>query len=120
MGLPNMHLVENNMQKVAFLRAVVAELRLDVTIHPMKVEAMKPFVAGAVVSRALKPLDQLLGLAARFMGSDTACIFPKGRRAAEELDEAARHWRMTVERFPSVTSADSTIFRLTHIAKAGA
>ncbi len=118
MGLPDIHLIENNMQKVAFLRAVVAELGLRVTIHPMKVDAVRPFIAGTVTSRALKPLDQLLGMAARFLGPDTVCVFPKGRQAAEELAEAERRWRMRVERFSSVTSADSTIFRLTHIAKA--
>ena len=120
MGLPKVHLIENNMQKVAFLRAVVAELRLDVAIHAMKIQAVKPFVAGAVTSRALKPLNQLLGLAARFIGADTDCVFLKGRRAEEELADAARCWRMSVERFSSVTSTDSTIFRLTHITKAGA
>jgi 16S rRNA (guanine527-N7)-methyltransferase len=120
MGLPKIQLVENNMQKVAFLRSVIADLALPVTVHPIKAESVRPLAAGAVVARALKPLSQLLDLSRNLRGPDTVCIFPKGRRAAEELTEAEKSWRMTIERFPSLTSAESTIFRLTRIAKAGA
>src|ERR1700760_2803390 len=61
LGLPDVHLVEHNMQKVAFLRGVADALDLSVTIHGMKSDAVKPFTAGTVTARALKPLDQLLG-----------------------------------------------------------
>ena len=118
LGLPDVHLVEHNMQKVAFLEAVAADLDLPVTIHGMKSEAVKPFVAGTVTARALKPLDTLIGLARRFLGPDSACLFPKGRRAEEEMAVAARKWHMRVERFPSRTDSDSTIFRLTDVHEA--
>jgi 16S rRNA (guanine527-N7)-methyltransferase len=118
MGLPDIHLVEHNMQKVAFLRGVVADLGLRVTIHAMKSEAVKPFQAGAVTARALKPLGQLIGFAHKFLGPDSICVFPKGRRAPEELGEAQENWAMTVERFPSITDAESTIFRLSDIHEA--
>jgi 16S rRNA (guanine527-N7)-methyltransferase len=117
MGLPNIHLIEHNMRKAAFLRTVIADLGLGVTVHAMKSQAVRPFVAGAVTARALKPLDDLIGLARRFVGAETVCIFPKGRRAADELLAAERRWRMTVERFPSLTDPDSTIFRLSGISE---
>ena len=119
-GLPDVHLIENNMQKVGFLRSVVAELDLPVTIHPMKSEAVRPFQAGAVTARALKPLGQLIGLGRRFLGPESVCIFPKGRRAEEEMAEAGRKWHMKAERFPSLTDPESTIFRLSNIAEVGA
>ena len=72
----------------------------------------------AMFARALKPLDQLIGLGRRMIGPETLCLFPKGRRAQEELQTAERHWRMTVERFPSVTDPDSTIFRLSNVVEA--
>ncbi len=59
LGLPHVHLIEHNMQKVAFLRNVAETLDLPVTIHGMKSDAVKPFAAGTVTARALKPLDQL-------------------------------------------------------------
>ncbi len=120
MGLPNIHLVENNMQKVAFLRSVIADLALPVTVHPMKAEAARTLVAGTVVARALKPLSGLLALSQHLRGPDSVCVFPKGRRAADELAEARQFWRMSVETFPSLTSAESTIFRLTNIRGAEA
>jgi len=118
LGLPNVHLVENNIQKVEFLRIVIAELDLPVIVHPVKSEAVRPFPVGVVTARALKPLNQLLRLGRRLIGPETLCLFPKGRRAEEELQTAQQHWRMTVERFPSVTDPDSTIFRLSNVVGA--
>jgi 16S rRNA (guanine527-N7)-methyltransferase len=120
MGLPNVQLVEHNMQKVAFLKAVIDDLGLPVVIHAMKAEAVRPFAAGAVTSRALKPLDQLLGLARRFLGPDSVCVIPKGRRAEDELRNAQRNWLMDIERFQSLTDSGSTIFRLSHVSGAHA
>jgi 16S rRNA (guanine527-N7)-methyltransferase len=118
LGLPHVHLVENNMQKVAFLRGVVDALGLPVTVHGMKSDAVKPFVAGTITARALKPLDQLIGFGRRFLGEGSVCLFPKGRRAEEEMAVAARKWHMKAERFPSVTDPDSTIFRLSDVIEA--
>jgi 16S rRNA (guanine527-N7)-methyltransferase len=118
LGLADVHLVENNMQKVAFLRAVAEALSLPVTIHGQKSDAVKPFVAGTVTARALKPLDQLIGFGKRFLGQGSVCLFPKGRRAEEEMAVAAHKWHMKVERFPSATDADSTIFRLSDVTEA--
>ena len=117
MGLPNIHLIEHNMQKVAFLRIVVADLSLPVTIHAMKSQSVAPFAAGTVTARALKPLVTLISLARPFAGPDTVAIFPKGRRAAEELAEARTKWRMRVDAVPSLTDPESTIYRLSHISE---
>ena len=116
MGLPRIHLIEHNMRKVAFLRSLIGELGLDVTLHPMKVESVKPFVAGVVTARAFKPLSELIGLGRKFLGPASVAIFPKGRRADAELGEAERAWRLRVERFKSLTDAESTIFRLSDVA----
>jgi len=118
LGLPHVHLIEHNMQKVAFLQSVAGALDLPVTIHGMKSDAVKPFVAGTVTARALKPLDQLLSFGRRFLGQNSVCLFPKGRKAEEEMAVAARKWHMKTERFPSVTDPESTIFRLSQVTEA--
>jgi 16S rRNA (guanine527-N7)-methyltransferase len=118
LGVPKVHLVENNMQKIAFLESVAEALHLPVTIHGKKAEAVKAFVAGTVTARALKPLDQLLGFGRRFLGQNSVCLFPKGRRAEEEMAVAARKWHMKIERFPSATDPESTIFRLSQVTEA--
>jgi 16S rRNA (guanine527-N7)-methyltransferase len=106
------------MQKVAFLRTVIADLSLDVTLHAMKIETVAAFAARAVTARALKPLTQLIAHGRKFLGPASICLFPKGRRAEEELAEAGLRWRMTVERFASLTDRESTIFRLSRIEEA--
>ena len=115
MGLPQVHLVEHNMRKVAFLKKIVSELDLSVTIHAMKAETVRPFAAGTVTARALKPLDELIGMGRKFVAGSGVALFPKGRRAAEELKDAERNWRMRVESFPSITDLESTVFRLSDI-----
>ena len=118
LGLPDVHLIENNMQKIAFLRSVAETLDLPVTIHGMKSDAVRRFTAGTITARALKPLDQLLGFGRRFLGPGTICLFPKGRRAEEEMAVAAAKWHMNAERFPSMTDPGSTIFRLSDVTEA--
>jgi 16S rRNA (guanine527-N7)-methyltransferase len=118
LGLPRVHLIEHNMRKVAFLRAVAARLGLPVTIHAKKIESVSAFSAGAVTARALKPLDPLIGLGRKFLGAEAVAIFPKGRRAQEELTAAEAHWRMKIERFSSLTDPESTILRLSDIHEA--
>jgi len=117
MGAPHIHLVEHNMRKVAFLRTLIAELDLKVTLHAMKVESVKPFHAAAVTARAFKPLTDLIGLGRKFLGPDSVAIFPKGRRAEEELGDAEQRWRFSAERFKSQTDPESTIFRLSGISE---
>ena len=118
MGLPHIHLIEHNMRKVAFLRTLIGELGLDVTLHAMKVESVKPFAAGVVTARAFKPLTELIGVGRKFLGPDGVAIFPKGRKAEEELSLAEQDWRLRIERFKSLTDTESTIFRLSDIAEA--
>lgn len=117
LGHREVHLVEHNIQKVKFLQAVIDALDLKVTLHAKKTESVKPFIAGAITARGLKPLNILINLGQRFLGRESVCIFPKGRRAEDELRDAQRHWRMHVERFPSITSPESTIFRLSRVAE---
>ena len=115
LGLPSVHLVEHNMRKAAFLQTVIAELGLSAVVSAMKVEAIKPFDAGTVTARALKSLDTLISLGRKFIQNGGVALFPKGKRGEEELREAEVAWQMQIERFPSLTSPESVIFRLSAI-----
>ena len=72
-----------------------------------------------MTARALAPLPTLLRYAHRLLTPDGIALFPKGRRAEEELTAASRDWMMRVERFPSRTDPASTIFRISEIRPAG-
>jgi 16S rRNA (guanine527-N7)-methyltransferase len=121
MGVRGVRLVESDARKCAFLReaARVAGLALDrdVFVVNRRVEAIEPFAADLVTGRAVASLDQLLRLSEPFCRPGTICLFLKGIRAGEELTEAAKTWRMAVERFPSRSDPSGTILRLTEVER---
>lgn len=113
------HLVESDRRKAAFLREASRDLP-HVTVHARRIEeAVLPPLA-AVTARALAPLTALLPHAARLLAPGGVAVFPKGRAAAAELTDAAPHWLMRVERFPSRTDPDATLLRLSEIRPSGA
>lgn len=120
MGVPKVHLVEADARKATFLREA-ARIALPreqaVIVHPRRLEVLRPFKVDAITSRGLAPLSVLLRYAVDFIEPQTVCLFPKGAKAEEELTEAAKEWRMRVERIPSVTDANATIFRVSEIVR---
>lgn len=120
LGVPEVHLVEADARKAAFLREAARAASLPpgrVVVHGCRIEAMAPIAADAVTARALAPLDRLLHLAEPFLGPTSICVFPKGARADVELTEAAKSWTMAVERFASAADPSGTILRLSHVKR---
>jgi len=121
LGVRGIRLVESDARKCAFLReaARLAGLALerDVFIVNRRLEAVTPFAADLVTGRAVASLDLLLRFSEPFRRTGTICLFHKGMRADEELTEAAKTWRMTVERFPSRSDPSGTILRLTEVER---
>jgi len=114
------HLVESDRRKCAFLTEAAARLGLvHVRIHPRRIAAADLPPLAAVTARALAPLEALLAYAAQFLAPGGIAVFPKGRTAAQELTAAAAHWHFNVERFPSRTDPEATILRLSEIRRAG-
>ncbi len=117
MGFTDVHLVENNQQKVAFLKEVADNTRTKVTIHNVKIESVRDLIPDVIVSRALASLDNLLTLGERFFDMGTVGLFPKGKKAQDEIAEARKHWQFELKTFPSLTSDESSILRLTRIRR---
>lgn len=117
---PDLHvtLIESDRRKAAFLQTMVAELRLNATVLAGRIETASILPVGLVTARALAPLADLLGYAHPLLAEGGLCLFPKGRAAEAELTEAAWQWHMRVERFPSGTDADATIFRISELRRA--
>ena len=113
------HLVESDRRKAAFLREASRDLP-HVTVHAKRIEEATLPPLAAVTARALAPLAALLPHSARLLAPGGVAVFPKGRTAEAELTDAAPHWLMRVERFPSRTDPDSTLLRLSEIRPAGA
>jgi 16S rRNA (guanine(527)-N(7))-methyltransferase RsmG len=114
------HLVESDRRKCAFLMEAARTLGLNhVRVHPSRIEAARLPKIQVLTARALAPLNDLLGHAARILAPGGVAVFLKGRNAEAELTAAAPHWLMRTERFQSRTDAQATILRLSEIRPAG-
>lgn len=110
-------LVESDLRKATFLRQASRELDLGLIVKSQRAEDLNPISADIVTARALAPLDQLLFWTSPHMTADAVALFPKGQTAEEELALARRNWSFEVDRFPSHTSAESSILRLRGIKR---
>jgi 16S rRNA (guanine527-N7)-methyltransferase len=113
LGVPEVHLVEADSRKCAFLReAARLAVAANVIVHNRRIEAMPAEAFEVVTARALAPLAELLKLASRFAGPGTVFLFPKGRGLAEELITAPETATMRAERIASRTDPGAAILKL--------
>lgn len=110
------HLVEATGKKAAFLREAARITGAPATVHNCRIEALEPWPVDLITARALAPMEKLLSYAAPFLAQNNArppvCLFLKGARAEQELTEARKSWKMTVDRFPSITAPEGSVLRL--------
>jgi len=118
MGVPDVHLIESDRRKCAFLREVSRETGVKATIHAERIESMAGFAADAVVSRALADLPQLLDFASKFVDEHSILLFLRGRGVDLELTRLGKAANMRIEKFPSRTDPHATILRLEAISRA--
>jgi 16S rRNA (guanine527-N7)-methyltransferase len=114
-----LHLVESNSRKCAFLRHVARLTGARATIHEARLERVVPAFAGradVVSARALAPLADLIAWTEPLLKTGTTGLFPKGREAAAELTEAERSWTFHADMLPSRTDSQARILRITQLA----
>ncbi len=121
LGAGEVHLVESDQRKCAFLREVARETETALTIHGSRAEYLDPsMISGSVdviTARALAPLARSLDYAEPFLGAETVCLFLKGRKVREELTKAEKKWTMQVENITSLSSPSGTVLRLDHLIR---
>lgn len=107
-----MHLVESNGKKAAFLREAIRITGAPATVHAQRIEDFAKGFAGrldAVTARALAPLPQLLELAAPLLKTGVLGLFPKGQDVEAELTAASKSWSIRYDLAPSKTDAAARI-----------
>ena len=109
LGAGEVHLVEADGRKAAFLREAARVAGAEIEIHACRIEALKPFPVDVVTARALAPLLRLLDLAVPFLGPEGRCLFLKGARAEAELEAARSAWDFSMESHPSCTYSSGNI-----------
>ena len=109
------HLIEADEKKSAFLREAARIVDAPVTLHVQRIESLAPFPVDAVTARACAPLPRLLDYAAPYLrryrsgAPAPRGIFLKGREFDRELTAAREKWKMQVELIPSRTDAAARI-----------
>jgi len=116
MGVPEVHLVESDVRKGAFLREAARATGAPVTVHSKRIEAVQGLEADVLTARALAPLTDLLDWGARFLRPDGVALLLKGQNVEDELTATTKYWKMRTERFDSVTDPSGSILRLSGIA----
>jgi len=118
LGVPEVHLIESDRRKAAFLREAARVAGASVTLHVERIEAVPPFAADVITARALAPLPQLLAWSERFIGENTVCLFLKGAEVADELTGAQREWIMQTQDLASPSDDKGHILRVEGLRRA--
>ena len=108
----DIHLIESDARKCAFLREAARTMGKTVTIHNIRIEAAPALSADIVSARALAPLDQLLGYAYPILAPSGICLFLKGTSLETELTAAKKIWHIDSTQHRSLSDPSSWILRV--------
>jgi 16S rRNA (guanine527-N7)-methyltransferase len=120
LGVSGVELVDADGRKCAFLREAIRVTEADAVVREGRAEALAARPYDIVTARACAPLDRLLELAERFVGSRTRCLFLKGERVGEEIAVARQGWKMKVSARPSRADPRGAVLCLDEVVRAHA
>jgi 16S rRNA (guanine527-N7)-methyltransferase len=106
------HMVESNGKKAAFLREAVRAAGVPALVHQARIEDSGDSIGDkvdVVSARALAPLTMLCGYALPLMSRGAVGLFPKGQDVEAELTEATKYWNIACELVPSRTGEGSIV-----------
>lgn len=98
------HCVESNHRKCAFLRFVARETAAPAVIHDVRIEILESsglLSVDAVTSRALAPLPCLVNFTYVWLVRGAIGVFPCGRSAVSQIDIFASASEFQIESFQS-------------------
>ena len=119
LGAGQVHLIESDSRKCAFLTESVRLTGANATVHNLRIESVPQKLpelrADVIVARGLAPLDKLIEFSAPLIEKGGLCLFLKGGSIASELTLAKKNWHMQVEQLPSRTNEAGVILRIGEI-----
>ncbi|MBV8926992.1 MAG: 16S rRNA (guanine(527)-N(7))-methyltransferase RsmG [Bradyrhizobium sp.] len=114
------HLVERNSKKAAFLREALRITSAPGIVHARAIEDIVDSIDGpidCVTARALAPLHQLIGFAEPLLRRGAKALFLKGQDVEAELTEATKYWKIKPLLHASLTGGRGWIVELDQIAR---
>jgi 16S rRNA (guanine527-N7)-methyltransferase len=115
------HLVERNTKKAAFLREALRVTGTPGVVHLADIGDSVDRITGpvdCVTARALAPLHQLIGFAEPLVRRGAKALFLKGQDVEAELTEATKYWNIKPRLHSSLTSGQGWIVELDDIERA--
>ena len=106
------HLVESDQRKAAFLATVIRVARLNARVYDQRQETLKAVGADVVSARALAPLESLLAMVEKHRRAGGIALFHKGASVHKEVAEAAARWRFDYVIHPSLTDPRAAIVEI--------
>src|SRR3979411_1092966 len=116
----NVHLIERNAKKAAFLREAIRVTSAIGTVHLADIGDSVDRIAGpidCVTARALAPLHQLIGFAEPLVRKGAKALFLKGQDVEAELTEATKYWNIRPNLHSSLTGGGGWIVELGQIQR---
>ena len=114
LGCRQVHLIESDQRKCAFLREVARITGARPNVHPARAETLILPEVDVFTSRACGSLGKLLNMLGSKCQKNTICLFHKGKNYTKELEDA-RGWRFDLSVHPSRIEEGSVVLELTHI-----
>ena len=114
------HLIERNTRKAAFLREALRVASAPGLVHAARIEDTVdsiPSPIDCVTARALAPLHQLLSFAEPLVRRGAKAFFLKGQDVEAELTEATKYWNIVARLHPSLTGGQGCIVELDRIER---
>lgn len=105
-------LVESDTRKSVFLRQAARDLGLDLEVKTQRIETLEPLHADLLTARALAPMSKLASFSSLHLKSGGFALFPKGRRADEEISAMPEPHRFELRKIPSLTNPEASIVEL--------
>jgi 16S rRNA (guanine527-N7)-methyltransferase len=114
--MAQVHLVESDRRKAAFLRECARQMSVPVQVHAERIEDLAGWPSDVVTARACAGIGALLSYARPFLHKGTVLLFPKGKDYAAELTGLRKCGTFRCETVASTTDRAARIFRLQMVA----
>ncbi|MDD2839719.1 MAG: 16S rRNA (guanine(527)-N(7))-methyltransferase RsmG [Rickettsiales bacterium] len=116
-GIKEVHLFEKSPRKCEFLEEAKNFSDNKIIIHNVDISQIRDNTFDVIVSRALGNLSLLLNFSLNFKKNNTKCIFPKGKKIFEELEQTKKAWNIDYKLTDSLTSSEGKIVEINSFCK---
>ena len=112
-----LNLFEKSYHKSEFLREVKEKLKLDVNIFQKNIYEKKNITSGTVITRAFKPLPEILEIIEKNFLTFTNLIVFMGKNGKQLVEDSIKKWDFEYKEKGSITNKDSFLINIKNVKK---